>query len=33
MIICSRILTHWDVNTLFNDATAWMDNEMSCDLT
>ena len=33
MIICFRRLRHWDVNNLFNDATAWMDDEMSCDLT
>ena len=33
MIMRSRILRHWDVNDLFNDATAWMDNEMTCDLT
>ena len=33
IIICSRILRHWNVNNLFNDATACMDNEMSCYLT
>ena len=33
MIICSRVLTHWDVKNLFNDATARVDDEMSCDLT
>ena len=27
-MICSRILWHWNVNDLFNDATAWMDFEM-----
>ena len=33
MTVCSRILRHWYVNGLFNDATAWTDSEMSCDLT
>ena len=33
MTMCSRILKHWDVNDVFNDATAWMDCEMTCDLT
>ena len=33
MTMCSRFLRHWYVNNFFNDATAWMDNEMSCDLT
>ena len=28
MTIRSRFLRHWYVNDLFNDATAWMDNEM-----
>ena len=33
MIISSRNLRFCDDNKLFNDATAWMDNEISCDLT
>ena len=33
MTMCSRILRHWNVNDLINDATPWMDNEMCCDLT
>ena len=33
MVICSRILRHWDVKDMFNDTTAWMDNDMKCDLT
>ena len=33
MTMCSRILKRWDVNDVFNDATAWMDCEMTCDLT
>ena len=27
----SRFLRHWYFNNLFNDATAWMDNE--CGMT
>ena len=33
MTMCSRILKHWDVNDVFNDAIAWMDHEMTFDLT
>ena len=32
MTMCSRTLRHRDVNDLFNDATASMDNVISCDL-
>ena len=28
MTMRSRFLRHWYVNDMFNDAIAWMDNEM-----
>ena len=31
MIMCSRILRQWGVNDSFNDATAWMDHEITLE--